>query len=864
MQMTNTVERLNKIALNLWWTWNQETFALFRKVNKETWDKTHNPILTIKMATEDQIASCSKDNDFEKDLFTIEEKLNIYTRRNDTWYQQTYKDADNKNLVAYFSAEYGIHESLPIYSGGLGVLSGDHTKSASDLGIPMVFIGLFYKDGYFIQQINNEGKQVDVYNEHNPEDLPIELVLDKNGSPLMIEVDLAERKTAARVWKAQVGINPLYLLDTNVDQNITEDRAITARLYGGDREMRISQEIVLGIGGIKLLEALKLTPNAYHMNEGHSGFFQIERIRNTMKEKSINFEEAKIFCASNCLFTTHTPVPAGNETFSLPVMHKYFHATIKELDISWHRFIDLGLINHSLDHKEFSLTIFALNLSRFHNGVSELHGKIAEKMWKEQWPEVPVSENPIDYITNGIHVPTWMSLDMKNMMSEHLGADWQKELANTPFWEKILNLPHNLFKQTRNNFKTKMITLVRERLKDQLKRNGESQAAIDEVDGFLTNNAITIGFARRFATYKRATLIFQDKERLAKIVNDEKNPIQFIFAGKAHPQDIPGQKFIAEIYQLSRTKEFKGKIIILENYDMNISRHLVAGSDIWLNNPRRPMEASGTSGQKVPINGGINFSVLDGWWREGYNGENGWSIGEEKDYATEDIQDYEDANDFYNTLEQTILPLYYAQGESGLSDAWIDKSLVSLSSNIARYSTYRMVQDYMTKFYSQAITYGKFFQENSAIENYLVQRRFLKRNWETLTVTDVHFDKSVYPVDSNFKLADSSPSHHVDFKLDDTLAGKVLETSETTINFNLYTGDINALDLKIELVVTNPKDESMELHEIPPTGKTNQNLTPYQFSFKSTDGKPRRIRVRILPNTKDTVSKFEYGLISWL
>ncbi|MCO4792876.1 MAG: alpha-glucan family phosphorylase [Bacteriovoracaceae bacterium] len=865
--LPKTLETLNSIAGNYWWSWNQESWKLFEQLNPKTWAETRNPVLTLLQAEDSAINKLSEDKGYLGHLEWVTSNFNNYLNRDETWFSKNHSStATKENPIAYFSAEFGIHEALPIYSGGLGVLAGDHVKSSSDLGIPMAFVGLFYKNGYFTQQIDGEGQQVDVYGDFDAEELSLTRALDKNGKEVLVEVSLPERKVSIKVWKAMVGQNPLYLLDTNLPENSKEDQDLTARLYGGDREMRMSQEIVLGIGGVKVLAAMGVTPSVWHMNEGHSGFFQLERTKRAMEEHNLNFEEAKIFCASNCLFTTHTPVPAGNESFSLPVMHKYFHEYIKELDISWHRFINLGLVDEKTDHKFFSLTVFALNFSRFHNGVSELHGRIAAKMWKKQWPEVPEMDNPISHVTNGVHVQTWTSLEMKNMYREFMGGDWEDQLANHSWWEKAHNIPNTEMKKTKIQLKNKMISMVRTQLKEQLKRNGESQDAIAEVDNYLSENCLTVGFARRFATYKRATLIFKDLDKLESLVNDPNRPVQFIFAGKAHPADIPGQTFIKEIYQISRTPRFRGKVIILENYDMNISRHMVSGVDVWLNNPRRPMEASGTSGQKVPLNAGLNFSVLDGWWREGFNGQNGWTIGEEKDYPNDDIQDFEDAHDFYRTLGETIVPLYYnGKFEDGVSDAWIDKCKESIVSNISHFSTQRMVQDYMNEFYTKAWSYGESFRENelSKVKSYIEERRFLQRNWPVVTLNSVQISGAHLDVASDFEAMKDTPSHHVEYPKDASLPGRVIETVESDIEFNAYLGDISPEQVKAELVISDGVD-NITYSEFSCLNRDQDGTWKFKTQFKSPDGKPRRLRVRMYPTMDHLASKFEFSTCSWL
>lgn len=864
--MINTEKQLQDMAYNYWWSWTQETWSLFSSINKEVWTETRNPVLVLKNTA--NLAEILKNEDIKKEINTLHTRLQTYLERREkgtTWFAKTYPTT--KGPIAYFSAEYGIHEALPIYSGGLGVLSGDHVKSASDLGIPMVFVGLFYSNGYFTQRINEEGKQLDLYGKFDPANLSLTNVTNKDGSPLVFPLELADRTIKVQAFKATVGTSELYLLDSNHPDNSDSDRLLTAKLYGGDREMRISQEVILGIGGVKLLKALNIEPEAFHMNEGHSGFFQLERIKNIMKEKNLNFEEARVVAAANCLFTTHTPVPAGNEAFSLPLMHKYFYKMIKGFDISWRRFVELGLVPEKSDYKFFSLTVFAINVARFFNGVSELHGKIAQKMWRESWPNVPEVQNPMSFITNGVHVQTWMALETKNLLNKTIGAGWEEELANHDYWKKVGDVANTDIRATKIELKSKMIKLVRTQLKKQLAANNEPQVEIDAVDNYLDDKTLVIGFARRFATYKRATLIFKDLKKLETLVNNPDRPVAFVFSGKAHPQDVPGQKYIQDIYKFSRMPQFKGKIIILENYDMNISRHMVSGSDVWLNNPRRPMEASGTSGQKVPINFGLNFSVLDGWWREAFDGNNGWAIGEEKDFENDDIQDLEDAQDFYNTLEQTILPLYYAdkaKGENGSSAAWIEKTKVSFITNVSRYSTHRMVQDYMTKFYSEAIKYGEKFAKNpDLIKTYVDNRRYFKMNWKTIYFSYVHFDGNHVEVHSNFDKSFKTPLHHVEYPAEYTLPGRPFETAQAHIHLGLYLGDIKPETMVIEAVIASSKTDKIETQKFTLKGPLEDGVGHFELKFNSDDAKTKKLRFRVYGHDEFLVHPFEYGYMMW-
>lgn len=862
----DTLEKLNALSMNYWWSWNQKTWNIFSNLNTSIWEETRNPILVLKNTPllESKLTDTLR-AEIDEEYFRLESYL-ARGEKQQTWFTENFKNF--KGPIAYFSAEFGIHDSLPIYSGGLGVLSGDHVKSASDLGLPMIFVGLFYSNGYFIQKIDENGKQLDQYGQFDPNNMSLIPVTLSHGSRWETELQLADRTIKIWASEARVGTSRLFLLDSNHPENSEIDRLLTAKLYGGDREMRISQEIILGIGGVKLLNDLKIEPEVFHMNEGHSGFFQLERIRQTMKAKKLNFKEAQLLCASNCVFTTHTPVPAGNEAFSLPLMHKYFYKFIREFDISWRRFVELGLVPENSDYKFFSLTVFAINVSRFYNGVSELHGKIAKKMWRDAWPEVPLSENPMQHVTNGIHVQTWMALQVKELLSKRIGSEWETHLADQDFWSKISEVDNSEIRETKVALKSAMIALVRSHLKLQLTRNHESAAEVQTVDQYLNEKTLIIGFARRFATYKRATLIFKDPKKLAAIVNNPEKPVAFIFSGKAHPQDVPGQKFIQEIYKYSRQPEFKGKIIILENYDMNISRHMVAGCDVWLNNPRRPLEASGTSGQKVPINFGLNFSVLDGWWRESFDGNNGWSIGEEKDFENDQIQDFEDAQDFYKTLTQTILPLYYQDStKSGLqsSEGWIDKTKASFITNIAKYSTHRMVQDYMRNFYVPAQKYGQKFQNSTdLIRQYLENRQYLKMNWDTIYFTYIHFEHPFVELNSKYNETFNTSLHHVEFPLEETLPGRAFETSTNSIHLGIYLGDIPTKAVGVEVLIYNSQSQTTERQKMYLKGALVDGVAHYGFDYKPAgDMKNGRLRFRVFGTDEFLNHPFEYSFMMW-
>ncbi|RMG31896.1 MAG: alpha-glucan family phosphorylase, partial [Methanobacteriota archaeon] len=610
-KLPKRINRMEELAYNFYFAWHKDVQDIFRYVDETLWRlSNHNPVLFLKRVSQKRLEEVSQDERFLRLFDEALEEFDRYMTQNNTWFSKAYPAYKNKT-IAYFSAEFGIHESLPIYSGGLGVLAGDHCKSASDLGIPLVGVGLAYYQAYFTQRIDAEGNQIADYTNYDFNNLPLILEKDKKGNPIKIKVELAGRDVFARIWRAQVGRVPVYLLDANIEDNTPEDRVLTSRLYGGDQEMRISQEILLGMGGVRALRALGIKPDAWHMNEGHSVFLGLSRIRELVREEGLQFNEALEAVAANNIFTTHTPVPAGHDAFPLTLKDKYFKQYWESVKIKRSEFMELGLEIQPAGYQIFSLTILAFNLARFANGVSELHGRVSRELWKSVWPDVPVEEIPIGHVTNGIHTLSWAGREMAELFDKYLGPDWKRRLTYKDYWVKVDEIPDEQIWKVKRVLKEKMIKHLHRRLMEQYERNGMGLLQTKKIGSVLNPDALIIGFARRFATYKRATLIFRDKERLAKLLNNPDRPVQIIFAGKAHPKDLEGQKLIKEIWELSQQEPFKGKIILVEGYDINMARHLIAGTDVWLNNPRRPHEASGTSGQKVPVNAGINLSVLD-------------------------------------------------------------------------------------------------------------------------------------------------------------------------------------------------------------------------------------------------------------
>jgi starch phosphorylase len=604
--------------------------------------------------------------------------------------------------VAYFSAEFGIHESLPIYSGGLGVLSGDHIKSASGLGVPLVGIGLYYSHGYFKQHLNDVGYQHEEYIETRVENLPIEPAVSKDGTPIMVSIDTRNGRLLAKLWRMHVGRVELLLLDCNVEGNRPEDRELTSRLYGGDERTRIRQELVLGVGGVKALRAMGITPGVYHLNEGHSAFAPLEVIRERMQDDGLSLEDAVRETAQATVFTTHTPVPAGHDRFDANLVEEHLGPLRDALGISHDRLMSFGRVNADDYSESFCMTVIGLKLSRRANAVSQLHGHISRRMWRPLWPDRTEETLPIGHITNGVHVPSWLAWQMQQLYDRHFPAHWQSRLGEPDTWQHIYEIEPGELWETHNALKNLLLTFVRRRISRQCRRRGESDEILEEARNILKPNVLTIGFGRRFATYKRANLIFTEIDRITQILSNTERPVQLIYAGKAHPKDEPGKRFIQEIANLRHDPRFRGRVAFVEDYDINVCRHLIQGVDVWLNNPRRPLEASGTSGQKVVLNGGLNCSILDGWWAEAYDGSNGFAIGKGTSHVDDKITDRRDAENLYATLEQQVIPTFYDRDRDGLPRHWIRMMMNSISTCGWRFSSHRMVMDYTRHAYIPA------------------------------------------------------------------------------------------------------------------------------------------------------------------
>ena len=698
-KLPERINRLVDLAYNLWWSWNQDARDLFKMFDYPLWRSTgHNPVRMLLEVTPERIEEVTKDPVFLRHYDAVILVFDEDIGNGDLWFKQTHPSFPNHPIV-YLSAEFGLHQSLPIYSGGLGVLAGDQAKEASDLGLPLVGVGFLYSQGYFCQRIPSHGWQEAVYPPLEVEQTPLLACYDAGGNQLRVSVQLAEREVQVALWEVRVGRTRLFLMDTDLPENAPWDRTLSARLYGGDREVRISQEVVLGIGGVRAVRELGITPAVWHLNEGHSAFVALERIRELV-EQGRSFEEAADSVRATTVVTTHTPVPAGHDSFSLPLVEKYFSHYWDSLKLTREQFLALGQ-GASDWGPEFNMTALALRLCGYRNGVSRLHGQVTRRMWHFLWPDRSEDEVPIDHITNGVHLPSWIPGSLKRLFRKYLGRDWLKSHDDPDLWERLDEIPAEELWTHHQNQKRKMMGFIRERAR---RRHISGQMDPDQVlvaGAFLDPESLTIGFARRFATYKRATLLFRDLDRLERIIHDTYRPVQFIFAGKTHPADDAAKHLLQQVYSLAKDPALGGRVAFIEDYDMHVARYLVQGVDVWLNTPRRPSEASGTSGQKAALNGVLNLSILDGWWCEGYNGANGWAW-EPLEEGDEKVQDDHDADALYHLLEEEVVPLFYQRESDGVPRGWVKVMTESIRSLAPVYCTRRMVKEYTDKLYSAA------------------------------------------------------------------------------------------------------------------------------------------------------------------
>ena len=840
-KLPEPLEPLREIALNLWWTWQPDARRLFRHLDPDLWHRTnHSPLRMLQLSKQARLQEVAADEDFKREMNAFHGKLKAYMKQKDTWGKLRAKKSPLSGPVAYFSAEFGFHESFPNYSGGLGILSGDHCKSASDLDVPFIAFSLLYRHGYFRQQINKEGWQDSVQLNQNFSHLPLTEALDADGQPLFVQVEILQRTVSAKVWSLQVGRIVLYLLDTDIPENAEEDRLITAQLYGGDLEMRIKQEIVLGVGGVHALHAMKITPSVYHMNEGHSAFLSLELIRRQVADHGNDFYSALQVVASGNIFTTHTPVPAGNDAFPLDLMRKYFGSYPAKVGIDFDLFVSFGQTRKD-PVEPFSMTILALRTSRHANGVSELHGKVSQGLWKDVWSGVPEHEVPITSITNGIHTRTWMAPEFSALYDKYL-PDWEAHLTDVDFWRGVYDIPDEVIWNTHQQLKKRLFEFAHERLRSQRLRLGESPEKLRTAGALLDPEVLTIGFARRFATYKRATLLFSDPDRLLRLMNHSERPVQFVFAGKAHPKDEPGKRFIQEVYKFSRMPQFENRIVFLEDYDTYVGRRMYQGVDLWLNNPLRPLEASGTSGMKLPPNGGLNLSVLDGWWCEAFaqNRKAGWAIGEEIQDGSTEFQNEVDVASLFHILETQVVPLYYAKPDGRLPLAWIQLMRESIRSITPVFNTHRMVREYTERLYEPAAAAHSVLAASGGAKARALSewKDMIRATWPTVKIDRVETD-----VTGQVQVAESIPVRAI-----------------------VYLGALSPKDVQVQAYygeeynceIRSPMTTNLEL-----SAKLDGGAFLYHGSVAASESGSYGLSVRIIPTHPNLTQDHELRLIRW-
>jgi len=732
---------LRELAYNLWWSWNPDAFNLFRRIDLDLWEEVyHNPVLMLGRVDQRRLEQAAADAGYMAHLNHVMMTLHDYMTA-PTWFDEHYSDLKDR-LIAYFSAEFGIHECLPTYSGGLGVLAGDHVKSASDLGLPLVGVSLLYRQGYVTQRLSSDGWQIEERPYYDFHQMPITLLKDASGEPLRIDVDIAGSTVTAQVWRCQVGRVQLYLLDADLPVNRQEDRQITYRLYDGDSSMRIRQEILLGIGGIRALQKLNLQPAVCHMNDGHPAFLSLERIRQLMETEGLDFDEAAEIVRASNVFTTHTPVPAGIDTFPIELVREHMQSYVDQIGCGWERFLALGRQDPGNQNEPFCMAVLALKLAACSNGVSKRHGRVSREMFHKVWPGVPVNEVPIISITNGVHVRSWLSRGMAELFDRYMGPQWVDNPVDREIWQRVDDIPAAELWRTHERRRERLVGFVRRRLREQLRRRGAPPAEVKAADEVLDPEALTIGFARRFAPYKRATLLFRNAERLIRLLTDPQRPMQIIFAGKAHPNDDRGKELIKQVIQWAAKPELRRRIVFIEDYDINVARYLVQGVDVWLNNPMPPHEASGTSGMKVPPNGGINMSVLDGWWPEAHDGENGWAIGDGRIYSDQEYQDHIDSESIYDLLEKEIIPLFYDRGADGVPRRWVERMKASMRTICPVFNTNRMIAEYTEQLYAPAarrwqLLSAEGYQRTKEIISW---RHRVAEGWNEVEVMEVEAD----------------------------------------------------------------------------------------------------------------------------
>ncbi len=836
---------LNRLAHNLWYTWNQDAIELFRRLDRDLWEEVyHNPVLLLARVRQERLEEASTDESFLLHLDSVMERFDQYMELKSTYSFQLEKHLDPSFRIAYLSAEYGLTECLPIYSGGLGMLSGDHLKSSSNLRLPLVGLGLLYQKGYFGQYLNSEGWQQEYYAINDYDNTPVFRELDGSGRPVAIGIPVGDHMVTAEVWHVQVGRVPLYLLSTYTEDNRPEDREITSELYGGDREMRIRQEIVLGMGGVRALRALGIRPSVFHMNEGHSAFAQLERIRILIKEHGLSFEAAIEAVKASGVFTTHTPVPAGNDYFDPGLLERYFRSYADDIGVPFHRILGLGRQHPDDPHEPFCMTVLALKLSTYKNGVSRLHRDVSRQMWHGIWRGFPIQDSPIIAITNGVHVPSYISKEMADLYNRYLGPRWIEEPDSQKVWEGVDRIPDTELWRTHERRRERLIAFARRKLKEQLIRRGAMPSEIQAAEDVLDPEALTIGFSRRFAAYKRGDLLFRDPDRLAQILNHPQRPVQILFAGKAHPQDSEGKRLIKNIVQFARQERFRYRVVFLEDYDVVIARYLVQGADLWLNTPRRPMEACGTSGMKAVANGALHMSILDGWWVEGYGLERGWAIGAGEQYDDPQYQDEVESRAIYDLLEKEVVPLFYERGRDGAPRKWIAMMKSSMRTLCPIFNSHRMVEDYMDKCYIPASELFEEIQQDNMkrAEEFALWKKRVAESWQGIHVKQ-------FPVDTDTKEV-------------------VTLGTEYPLSARIFLGALRPEDVQVELYygvlsVNGELKDVVTQKMVRAKDPEAENGYIYQGTIRCTKSGRIGFDIRILPKHPLLVHPCDMGLIIW-
>ncbi|MDR2884640.1 MAG: alpha-glucan family phosphorylase [Deferribacteraceae bacterium] len=836
IHLPKELEPLMDIAYNLWWSWNTDAKALFESISPAVWEKSaHSPIEVLSSLSEADIERLKSDTVFLSRLRHVKEALNEYMTM-PKWYSSKYSDMKDF-LVGYFSFEYGIHESLPLYSGGLGILSGDHCKSASDMGIPFVAVGLLYRNGYFHQYTNSDGWQQESYGYNQFYSMPLKPALNDKGEEVYVTVPMKGRQMKVKVWKLQVGGIHIVLMDTDLPENTAEDRDITSRLYAGDTDMRIRQEVLLGIGGVRALAACGLTPTVFHLNEGHPAFVGFERF-NQMVRSGANVRVAMETVKKSTLFTTHTPVPAGFDVFSEEQIRTYIAPIFEGMSFNINQIMAVGRSNLFDEKENFSMAIAGIRMSSYRNGVSMLHGEVSRNMFQYMWSQSLPSYVPIEHVTNGVHLQTYMSSDFKRVMYQYLSESWHKNPHNFRIWEKVNDIPSAVIWDTKRLLREKLINFARKELKASLVKKGASAAELLEAENVLRPDVLTIGFARRFATYKRALLLFSDENRLKRILLNPDKPVQIVIAGKAHPRDNEGKELIKKIIQIARKPEFRRHIVFLEDYDIEVAKYLTSGADIWLNNPRRPMEASGTSGMKAAVNATLNLSILDGWWVEGFNGENGWAIGAGEDYSDNAYQDYVESHDLYNKLENEIVPLYYAKNRNSMPEEWISMMKSALSTIPAFFNTARMLIEYTDNYYAPLHNLHKAFSEEKNCSDYFAWFDRVTAHWDGVSVYNTGIDAGGFVMSEKVSSKASVNTNGLDIA--DIAVYTVVE----------YDGESGKL--------TDPKFIPMI-----PGEKAADGSVTYTASFTLARAGKLKTAFAVVPSNPFVVHMFELNRVKW-